>query len=216
MQIWVSRGQNGHRFVRKKPNKSGSVSVQVIDKSHQWYQVVQTIGSARDPDEINRLVALGEQFIRRQCTQYALFPEDQRDNAAVLDFVETLANASIRTLGPELIFGPVDTVIENYGQLWHIEKAFRISKTDLRIRPIYHRRRRRIEAHVLVAFVAYTIYKELERRLHEAGMAMSPRRVAELTQTMYEMAFKLPDNPAIRRVLLRMNAQQQQVYDLIY
>ena len=111
---------------------------------------------------------------------------------------------------------PADTVIENYGQLWHIEKAFRISKTDLRIRPMFHRRRRRIEAHVLVAFVAYTIYKELERRLPEAGMPMSPRRAAELTQTMYEMAFNLPDDPAVRRVLLRMDPEQQQVYDLIY
>ena len=54
----MSRGQNGHIFVRKKPNKSGSVSVQVIDKSHQGYRVVQTIGSARDSEEINRLVYL--------------------------------------------------------------------------------------------------------------------------------------------------------------
>ena len=75
-------------------------------------------------------------------------------------------------------------VIETYGQLWQIEKAFRISKTDLRIRPMHHYRRRRIEAHVLVAFIAYTIYKELERRLGEAGLAMSPKRAIELTQTM--------------------------------
>lgn len=509
----------GLRFVRKKPNKSGSVRVQVIDQSHRRYRVVASLGSARDPEQINRLVALGEQFIRRRRKQYVLFPEDQRENAAVLGFVETLANASIRTVGPQLIFGrlfeeigfgaiseplfrdvvvarlvcpgsklktvdylyryqgktvspdsiylfldrlnkqysrqaqaiayrysrkilrqisvvfydvtslyfeaededdlrkigfskdgkfqnpqimlgllvgqrgypigydlfegntfegktlipvlkgierrhglgrpvvvadaamlskenlkaleeakypfivaarlrnetqamqseilrrcaglssgqsvvidhqsdrrlivsfsdrrarkdahnrdrglarlrkrvatgtlrkehlnnrgynrflkltgevvveidesrikqaarwdglkgyltntdlPAEAVIENYGQLWHVEKAFRISKTDLRIRPMFHRRRRRIEAHVLVAFVAYTIYKELERRLDEAGMTMSPKRVAELTQTMYEMTFKLPDDPAVRRVLLQMDAEQQQVYDLLY
>ncbi len=41
---------------------------------------------------------------------------------------------------------PPAEIMENYGQLWQIERAFRISKTDLRIRPIYHRRRRRIEA----------------------------------------------------------------------
>jgi transposase len=505
-------------FVRKKPNKSGSISVQVIDKS-RGFRVVQTIGSARDPEEVGRLVAMGERFIRRRGTQYALFPDDQRDHAAVLDFVQSLGNASIRTIGPELIFGrlfdeigfdaiperlfrdiviarlvyptsklktvdylyryqgktispdsiylfldrlnkkytrqaqaiayrysctilkrisvvfydvtslyfeaededdlrkigfskdgkfqnpqimlgllvgqrgypigydifegntfegktlipvlegieqryrfgkpvvvadaamlsknnlealdgqkypfivagrlrnetqsmqaqilrrcaglingqsvvidhqagrrlivsysdnrakkdahnrnrglarlrkrvrsgkltkehlsnrgynrflkltgevtveidesqveqaarwdglkgyltntdlPADTVIENYGQLWHIEKAFRISKTDLRIRPMFHRRRRRIEAHVLVAFVAYTIYKELERRLHEAGMGMSPKRAVELTQTMYQMQFKLPNDPALHQILLRMDAEQQQVYDLIY
>jgi hypothetical protein len=41
---------------------------------------------------------------------------------------------------------PKDEVIGNYGQLWKIEKAFHISKTDLRIRPIYHRLQRGIEA----------------------------------------------------------------------
>lgn len=95
-----------------------------------------------------------------------------------------------------------------------MEKAFRISKTDLRIRPMYHRRRRRIEAHVLVAFVAYTIYKELERRLNLAAVPISPQRAAELTQTMYEMTFRLPNDPQTRRTLLQMDDDQQRLYDL--
>jgi hypothetical protein len=505
-------------FVRKKANASGSVSVQVIDKAN-GYRVVKTLGAARDPAEIERLVEMGKAFIARQSKQYALFPRHERDNAIVLDFVQTLQNASIRTLGPELVFGrlfdeigfgaiperlfrdivvarlvyptsklktvdylyryqgksvsadsvylfldrlndrygrqarqiaylhsrkvlrkisvvfydmtslyfeaededdlrrigfskdgkfqnpqillgllvgengypigydifqgntfegktllpvleriqreygfdkpvvvadaamlsqdnldlldearypfivaarlrnetsrmqeeilrrcaglangqsvvierddgrrlivsysdkrarkdahnrdrglrrlrqrvgtgrmtkehlnnrgynkflkltgevrveidegkvvqaarwdglkgyltntdlPAEAVIEHYGQLWHIEKAFRISKTDLRIRPMYHRRRRRIEAHVLVAFVAYTIYKELERRLREAGLPMTPSRAAELTQTMYEMSFTLPNDPELRRILLQMDDEQQQLYKLLY
>jgi transposase len=109
-----------------------------------------------------------------------------------------------------------DMVIENYGQLWHIEKAFRISKTDLRIRPMYHRWRRRIEAHILVAFVAYTIYKELERRLSEADISISPRRTAELTQNMYEVSFKLPTDPQLQRILLQMDDEQRQLYKLLY
>ena len=58
--------------------------------------------------------------------------------------------------------------IGNYSQLWQIEKAFRISKTDLRIRPIYHRIKERIEAHICICFTAYAIYKELERLLKMA------------------------------------------------
>lgn len=61
-------------------------------------------------------------------------------------------------------------IIENYNQLWQIEKAFRISKTDLKIRPIYHRIRSRIEAHICIAFVAYTIYKEVEKRLADRNI----------------------------------------------
>lgn len=111
---------------------------------------------------------------------------------------------------------PPDVVIENYGQLWQIERAFRISKTDLRIRPMYHYRRRRIAAHVLVAFVAYTIYKELERHLEQAGLAMSPRRAIELSQTMYQMAFTLPNDPQERTILLKMDPEQQALYDLLH
>ena len=56
-------------------------------------------------------------------------------------------------------------IVENHKNLWHIEKAFRISKTDLRIRPIYHRVRERTEAHTCISFTAYSVYKELERVL---------------------------------------------------
>jgi transposase len=111
---------------------------------------------------------------------------------------------------------PPAEIFENYGQLWQIERAFRISKTDLRIRPMYHRRRRRIEAHVLVAFVAYTIYKELERRLTQGKISISPQRAAELTQTMYEMTFRYPDDPEDQRMLLQMDPEQRQLYDLIW
>jgi transposase len=505
-------------FVRQKPNKSGSISVQVIDKS-DGYRVVKTMGTATDPVEVARLVELGKLFIARRHGQYDLFPESQRDNAVILDFVDTLSNASIRTVGPELVFGrlfdeigfneiperlfrdiviarlvyptsklktvdylyryqgkiispdsiylfldrlnerysaqaqriayehsrkilktinvvfydmtslyfevededdlrrigfskdgkfqspqimlgllvgkggypigydifegntfegktllpvleriatqyefgkpiviadaamlsndnldsldgqdypfvvaarirnesqvmqetilercaglqngqhveighdagrrlivaysdkrakkdahnrerglqrlrkrvrsgqltkenlnrreynkflkltgkiaveideqkveqaarwdglkgyltntdlPACDVIENYGQLWQVERAFRISKTDLRIRPMYHRRRRRIEAHVLVAFVAYTIYKELERRLTAASLSLSAARAAELTQTMYELTFRLPSAPEYQRRLLEMNPEQKSLYDLLY
>src|SRR5690554_6516744 len=58
-------------------------------------------------------------------------------------------------------------ILENYYHLWQIEKAFRIAKTDLKIRPIFHRKQKRIEAHICLTFVAYKVYKELERQLKD-------------------------------------------------
>jgi len=107
-------------------------------------------------------------------------------------------------------------VIENYRQLWLVEKAFRISKTDLRIRPIHHYKANRIRAHVCIAFVAYTVYKELERRLTAANVPISPQRAVELTHTMYEMIVELPDDPEPKAILLGMDPEQQMLYDLIY
>jgi len=60
---------------------------------------------------------------------------------------------------------PSQDVISHYQNQYNVERAFRISKTDLRIRPIYHRLKNRIKAHILVSFVSYAIYKEFERRL---------------------------------------------------
>ncbi len=56
-------------------------------------------------------------------------------------------------------------VIAHYNNQYEVERAFRISKTDLKIRPIYHRLETRIKAHVLISFVSYSIYKEFERKL---------------------------------------------------
>lgn len=93
-------------FVRKKKNLSGSVSVQVIDKS-KTYRAVKTIGSSKNPDQINRMFELGKLFIEHQSKQYSLFPRDQQNNAAVLDFARNIQNSQIRTIGPELIFGKI-------------------------------------------------------------------------------------------------------------
>ncbi|MBU3924932.1 IS1634 family transposase [Patescibacteria group bacterium] len=109
-----------------------------------------------------------------------------------------------------------DKIIKNYSHLWQIEKAFRISKTDLRIRPIYHYLQRRIEAHICIAFVAYTIYKELERLLNEHKAGFSPKRAAELTHNMYEIEYILPHSKHKAKTLLRMDAEQQILYGIIY
>lgn len=87
-----------------------------------------------------------------------------------------------------------DEILENYAHLWNIEKAFRIAKTDLKIRPIYHRKRQRIEAHICLTFVAYKVYKELERQLKEKKSNLSPEKVIEILQSIYQIEIKNPIN----------------------
>lgn len=83
-----------------------------------------------------------------------------------------------------------DQVLENYQHLWQIEKAFRIAKTDLKIRPIYHRKKQRIEAHICLTFVAYKVYKELERQLKEKKSNLSAEKVIEILQSIYQIEIK--------------------------
>jgi transposase len=108
-----------------------------------------------------------------------------------------------------------EVIIENYKNLWHIEKAFRMSKTDLRIRPIYHRIRRRIEAHICLSFVAYTIYKELERVLKIEKYQLSVEKSAEITHNMYQIEITLPESLTYKKVLLKMDENQSQLIQII-
>lgn len=106
-------------------------------------------------------------------------------------------------------------VIENYKNLWHIEKAFRMSKTDLRIRPIYHRLKHRIEAHTCISFIAYSIYKELERILYIEKSNLSVKKAAELTHNMYEITYTLPESKHTKTKLLKMDDEQSELYRII-
>jgi transposase len=101
-----------------------------------------------------------------------------------------------------------DEIIENYGHLWQIEKAFRISKTDLKIRPIYHRLQRRIETHICISFVAYKVYKELERQLKELQSSLSPEKVIEIAKTIYQVKAQT-QNEEVSHILLITEEQRK-------
>lgn len=70
-----------------------------------------------------------------------------------------------------------------YIQLTEAEEAFRIHKSDLSIRPIWHQKEERVRAHILVCFLAYVLWKTLGRLCRQAGLGDEPRKVfQELSQ----------------------------------
>lgn len=109
----------------------------------------------------------------------------------------------------------VDAVIENYSNLWHIEKAFRMSKSDLEIRPIYHFTKRRIEAHISISFVAYTVYKELERLLYKYEAPFSVQKARDIIRNMYQIEIELPNSKHKEKVLLNMDEEQQLLLHIV-
>lgn len=102
-------------------------------------------------------------------------------------------------------------VIQHYSQLWQIEKAFRISKTDLRIRPIYHRIKHRIEAHICLCFAAYAIYKELERILKEQNIGMSVEKAIEEIKQIRKLSYVLPNSREHKAQILKPTELQEQL-----
>ncbi len=59
---------------------------------------------------------------------------------------------------------PVE-VLSRYNELWNVEAAFRVTKHDLKVRPVYHWKSRRVRAHVAICFAAYAMVKHLEYRV---------------------------------------------------
>jgi len=74
---------------------------------------------------------------------------------------------------------PPDALWQTYIQLTDAEAAFRIQKSELGLRPIWHQRPDRVQAHILVCFLAYVLWKTLEQWQRRAGLGQSPRTVLD-------------------------------------
>jgi transposase len=107
-----------------------------------------------------------------------------------------------------------EKVIENYAQLWNIEKAFRISKTDLRIRPVYHRLRNRVEAHICICFAAYSVYKELERLLNLNKINLSPEKAINEIKEIRQLRYILPKSQLVKTKILNPTQKQIQLINM--
>ena len=105
-------------------------------------------------------------------------------------------------------------VMAAYGQLWEIERTFRISKTDLCIRPVYHYKARRIMAHMCIAFVACKLFKELERQLRQKGSSLSAEKAIIIMKTIFGMTVTLPQSKKKKLMLLDKTADQKTLLKL--
>ena len=97
---------------------------------------------------------------------------------------------------------PASEVIDQYHGLWVVERAFRITKGTLEARPIFHFTERRIEAHICICFVAYKLYKELERILRLLGIGLSVDKVLDIAKTISTVTINLPDGSKLSKTLL--------------
>jgi len=105
-------------------------------------------------------------------------------------------------------------VIAQYHGLWVVERAFRIGKNTLEMRPMFHFTEKRIEAHVCICFVAYKVYKELERIIRVKKIPMSVDKVLETAKTITTLWIRLP-NGNLHAETLYTTPQQEAIRPLI-
>ena len=109
---------------------------------------------------------------------------------------------------------PANEVVDQYHGLWVVERAFRISKGTLEMRPMFHFTERRIEAHVCICFVAYKVYKELERIIAATGIEMSVDKVLDIAKTITTVRVNMPQNHEVYTKTLFLSEQQKAIKPL--
>ncbi|MEN6619335.1 MAG: hypothetical protein ABFC28_07565 [Rikenellaceae bacterium] len=90
-----------------------------------------------------------------------------------------------------------------------------MNKTDLQVRPIYHRLHNRIEAHICICFTAYSIMLEMERLLKLHHSSITLKRAQEITYNMYQLNYRLPNSKVVKNLIMNMDKDQQELYEIV-
>lgn len=109
---------------------------------------------------------------------------------------------------------PPEEVVAQYRGLWVVERAFRVTKGTIETRPIFHFTERRIEAHVCLCFVAFKIYKELERIVSMLKLSMSVDTVIKIAKTITTIRLRLPLNEEILTRTMMLTPEQKSLKPL--
>ena len=108
-----------------------------------------------------------------------------------------------------------EDIVAQYHSLWYVERAFRITKGNLEARPIFHFTEKRIEAHICICFIAYKVYKELQRiiQLH-GGIGFSVDKVLNIAKTIPTIKVNMPYNDELRASTLFLTEEHKRIKPL--
>jgi hypothetical protein len=104
---------------------------------------------------------------------------------------------------------------EHYLQLVAIEAAFKNLKDDLQIRPIFHQKEERIQAHIFVAYLAYCLHVTLQGKLRQIAGGLTPRTVLEKFATMQRMDVYFPTEMPGKELVFRRYTQPAKDHQIL-
>ena len=108
-----------------------------------------------------------------------------------------------------------EEVVAQYHSLWYVERAFRITKGNLEARPIFHFTEKRIEAHICICFIAYKVYKELQRIIAKhGGIKHSVDKVLDIAKTIPTVKIRMPYNDDERTQTLFLTDKHRSIEPL--
>jgi len=118
-------------------------------------------------------------------------------------------------LRTNLVDRPPAQLWQFYTQLVQVEEAFKNLKSDLALRPIFHQRLPRVEAHIFVAFLSYALQVTLRRRLRELAPGLTPRSVLEKFRAVQMIDVHLPTTDGRRVIMSRYTQPEAELQMLL-
>ena len=165
--------EKGIKKLREKLQNSKSVKSQLSNQGYKKYLQLQN----SDKDK------------NRACDLSIVLNEDKIKEDKAWDGLKGLIVNENSTLTNE-------EILSQYNNLWQVEESFRITKHDLKIRPVYHWKPSRVRAHIAISFAALFLVRQLEHRVRLQYKKLSPKYIRNLllnTQTsiLYSKAKKI-------------------------
>ena len=104
-------------------------------------------------------------------------------------------------------------VLAAYGQLWHIEDCFRVAKSELKIRPVFHWTKPRIEAHVALCFLALLMERFLEKQIKsKRHMTLSPQQIRHALGDIQSALVRDTQSGTLYRMPLGLKGSGREIY----
>jgi len=138
--------------LRVKLSKEKSVKSQLSNQGYKKYLLLESTDKSKEGCDLN--IVLNE----------AKIEED-----AVWDGLKGIVTNDTELNNQELL--------HQYSNLWQVEESFRITKHDLKVRPVYHYKENRIKAHLAISFIAFTLVRHLEHKVRLQYKKLSPRTI---------------------------------------
>jgi len=149
--------EKGIQKLRDKLIKNKSVKTHLSNQGYKKYLQLQESTNEEKKSSCNISITLNEEKIK----------ED-----AIWDGLKGIVTNNGDLTNEELI--------HQYSNLWQVEESFRITKHDLKIRPIYHWKPQRVKAHLAISFMGYTLVRHLEHRVRLQYIKLSPEKIRQI------------------------------------
>ena len=109
----------------------------------------------------------------------------------------------------------ITEALARYRDLWHVEETFRIAKTTLKTRPIFHWMPRRIKSHILLCFMTLFIERFLELLLRQKGTPLAPDRIRHALSKVHTMHFKEENTGRTGKIESSLDEDAEKIFKVL-